>query len=228
MPPPPAAPPRVPRALRRLGRRLPIRRRRPDAPPAAASPPRPSRPAGVAPTPAGTGRKVARLISAKAAESVIKPAADGRLPDLHLQESGKQPATEGPSRSVHPLVLYGVLTLCAVISFLMLLGPSDLGSSGEDNSAEKEAARQNIERKFFGGGNLDSGELKPFQNELHAAKRAHDSGDTKSEYDHYDKVLRMLHAEHGPDDRPLTGDGEKGRESDRELKMYIETILKGT
>lgn len=38
----------------------------------------------------------------------------------------------------------------------------------------------------------------------------------------------MLHGNRGTETRPLTGDGDEGRKSDRELETCIETLLQGT
>jgi hypothetical protein len=171
--------------------------------------------------PVRAGRKVARLISAETAQSVLQPAADGRLPDLQLQEAGEGRQTETKSRSLNPLVLYGALTLSAVVSLLLFL--MDWGSPGQGTSTEKDRARQQIEMKFFGGG-ADPADLKPFQKYLRDAKRAHTDHNDKAEHDCYEKVLQMLRADRGPDERPLTGNPE----NDKELETRIETILQGT
>ncbi len=173
------------------------------------------------PAPVKAGRKVARLISAETAQSVLQPAADGKLPDLRLQEAGEGRPAEAKSRSVNPLLLYGALTLSAVMSLVLVL--MDLGSPGQETSTEKDRARQQIELKFFGGG-ADPADLKPFQKYLRDAKQAHTDHNGKAEHDCYEKVLQMLRAERGPEERPLTGNPE----TDKELESRIETILQGT
>ena len=204
--------------------------------PPAAAPPRPAAPAVAPPSaadrqpppvvplpppPAKANRKVARLISAETAQSVLKPAADGRLPDLQLHEPGEGRQAESKSKPVNPLVLYGALTASAVVSLFLVLNP--WGSPGPGASSEKDMARQAIEAKFFGGG-ADPADLKPFQMRLREAKRAHNNHDDTAEHACYEKVLRMLRADRGAEQRPLTGNPE----SDKELQAQIETILQGT
>ena len=75
---PPAAPSCPPRCRRSMARRP----RRPPPPPQA--------------------RKVARLVSAEAAQSTLKLAADGQLPHLQLQEGDKKDKGQGKSRSIPP------------------------------------------------------------------------------------------------------------------------------
>ncbi len=220
--PPPPAPPRGPAgAAAAAVFTAPAASRPRPSPPAADRPP----PAAAPPSAAG-GHKVARFISAETAESVLKPAVDGRLPDLHLQESDYQAETQSQAKSLNPLVLYGALTLSAVLSLVLALG--NWSSTGPENSGEKNTTRKIIEDRFFGGGNADLRALKPYQELLRAAKRAHDSQDFKTEVACYKKVRKMLHGNRGTETRPLTGDGDEGRKSDRELETCIETLLQGT
>ena len=188
------------------------------SPPTAAPRPVPAPPAS---PPAKSGRRVAHLISAEAAQSAIKPSADGRLPDLQLQEGQQKEKAEATSRSVNPLVLFGLLALSVVMSVVMAIVPLD--SPTVVNSAEKDAARQFIEENYFGGGNLDQGDLKPYQIALREASRAHSRGDDKAELRQYRRVLDLLHAERGQDQRGLTG----SRDRDNKLEANI-TILSGT
>ena len=140
-----------------------------------------------------------KLISAETAQSILKPAADGRLPDLQLSEGPQQDAAESRSRSVHPLVLFGLLTLSVVISVVLAL--VELARRSLSTTADKEAARQFIEEHYFGGGNLEQSDLKPYQMDLRAAQRAHSRGDAKAERRHYRNVLDLLHAERSEDQR---------------------------
>ena len=67
--------------------------------------------ADAAPPPAPARRKkVARFITAEAAQSTLQPAADGKLPDLRLEEGAAQQKPQSGQRSMNPLVLLGVLS----------------------------------------------------------------------------------------------------------------------
>jgi hypothetical protein len=183
------------------------------APPAplAAAPPAPPAPPVVAPL--RGGRKVARMITTDAVESALKPAADGQLPQLQLDEGEHRKADARP-RSVHPAILYSVLLLSVLLSLWQIL---DMGTAPESSDPAKATkARQDIEENFFGGGNLDRGDLRAYQLLLRDAAQAYHRGDRKTERARYVKVLEMLHREH---DQSLTG----GR--DPELENDIKAIL---
>jgi hypothetical protein len=196
----------------------------PPLPPGAVVSPSAARPAPAPPAPpaARSGRRVARLISAEAAQSALKPAADGRLPDLQLQEGQQKQRPESTSRSINPLLLFGLLSLSVVMSVVIVL--LDVDTPRLADSAEKNAARLFIEDNYFGGGNLDQGDLKRYQIELREARRAHSRGDDKTERRQYRRVLDLLHAERGEDQRGLTG----SRDRDNKLEKNIRTILSGT
>jgi DNA-directed RNA polymerase subunit RPC12/RpoP len=184
--------------------------------PAAASPQPPPPPAPK------SARKVARLITAEAAQCSLKPAADGQLPDLQLQEREQDDKSGTQSKGVNPLVLLGALLLCSVMSAVAVFVNLDSGDSASDG--QKDAARQYIEQYYFGGGNLDSGELKPYQYHLREARRAHSRGDRKAEEKQYRIVLDMLHSERAKHDRGLTG----SLTDDKKLEIPIRTILSGS
>ena len=133
---------------------------------------------------------------------------------MQLEEGEHRGKANPRPRSVHPAVLYGILALGAVLSLWQLL---DIGSSPEGpDPAQIEAARQDIESRFFGGASVDRDELRPYQHLLRDAEQAYHRGDRKKERADYRKVLELLHREH---DRSLTG----GR--DRDLEKDIDTIL---
>ncbi len=133
---------------------------------------------------------MARLISADAAQSVLKPSADGQLPDLQLQEGIGAGEADAPAKSLHPAVLFGVPALSVAIS--VVLAMASFGPSDSADSEQKAISRQYIEEHYFGGGNIDRGELQPYQIYLREAKRAHSNGDLKMEKARYRKVLDLL------------------------------------
>ena len=165
--------------------------------------------------------RVARLISADAAESALKPSADGRLPDLQLQEGIGTAEADAPAKSTHPAVLFAVLALSVVIS--VVLAMVSFSPSDSIDSEQQNAARQFIEENYFGGGNIDRGELQPYQIYLREAKRAHSNGDLKTEKARYRKVLDLLRGDRGEGGRGLTG----SRTDDAKLEDQIGVILRG-
>ena len=204
--PPPPQPPTQPRT--------------PQAPSTqAASPQTPSTQAASPPgSPPRAGRKVARFISAEAAQSTLKPADDGRLPELHLQESEQKKQPEHKSTSINPLVLAGALSLSVVLSISLVLVGSN--SSRSSNVRKQTRARQVIEEQFFG--EIGSPEpLEEYQVLLREAQRGHSRKDYKAERRLYRKVLQMLRAERGEHEGGVTGSAKR----DEELKNQISILL---
>jgi hypothetical protein len=212
------------------------------APPAVATPPVPPRayfpsatpvavvsapqdapPAGppAAPPPA---RKVARLVSADAADSSLKIAADGQLPNLQLQDFGKKEKGQGKSRAIPTLVVVAAWVFSVVMTIAILMIS---GAGGDTNATTPEKARamKDIEKYF---GDASRGPLHPYQRLLREARQARAREDYKAERSCYRQVLDLLRTEprggnssHGGLEQGITG----SRENDRELEKSIITIL---
>ncbi len=165
--------------------------------------------------------KVARFIAAEAAESPLKLATDGKLPELRLEEGGTEKKAEQNQRSVNPLVMVGVLTISVVLSIVMVL--MDVESSPQSGSRMKAQMRQRLTDHYFGLGDLNSKQLEPYQLKLREARQAYTRGDHKTEQQCYRSVLDMLRAEPGGNQRGLTG----SRTKDKELDEAILVLLSG-
>jgi hypothetical protein len=140
-------------------------------------------------------KKVARFISAEAAQSPLKLSAEGKLPELHLTESEADGAKREKPKGSNPWVLVGVVGLSLLTSILLVA--VDLSPSSSPRSRVKQAARQVIESEYFS--NLDSPEPRePYQILLRDAERAHGRGDARKERELYNKVLDLLRAERSP------------------------------
>jgi hypothetical protein len=194
---------------------------RPSAPKAAtgeANSASPAAPPAAPPVVSRPGRKVARFISADAAQSALSLAADGKLPELHLIDSGQADQQEKKPSSLSPLALFAIVASSVLVSILILL----LGDSSPATNAERqnEAWRQ-IEAGYFvdPGGN----ELKPYNLMLREAKRAQQSQDRKTERDLFGRILDLLRAERGINEKGLTG----SRERDKKLEEQITILLNG-
>jgi DNA-directed RNA polymerase subunit RPC12/RpoP len=172
----------------------------------------PAAPPVVAPT-----RKVARLVTSDAASSSLKLAADGQLPNLHLDQADSPDKAEAKQRGVRPAVLFGLLPLCVAACLFMLLAES--GPPRSEAGKAKAEARRYIREHFFGGGSLDKGELAPYQIYLREAQQAHSRGDRKAERQYYQKVLALLHAENAARERGLTG--SHGRDKELETRVVL-------
>ena len=92
-------------------------------------------------------RKVARLVSAEAAQSTLKLAADGQLPQLQLQESDKKDKGQNKSRSIPPLVmiLAWILSVAFTIAIVMITN----GGGDSDVTTPKRKKPSRLSRKSF-------------------------------------------------------------------------------
>jgi hypothetical protein len=187
------------------------------APGAIGVPPVPSVAPPVA-QPQPAGRKVAHFISAEAAQSTLKLAADGKLPELHLEEGEKKEKNESKQRSVNPVVLIVGLAVSVVMS--ILLAVSDLGPGGSAREQDKNAARRLIREKYYS--DMERGSpVKPYQQLLRDADVAHVRRDFDEERRLYREVLDLLHAEGRAPGEGVTGSPDR----DRELERWISILL---
>ncbi len=170
-------------------------------------------PAGAAPA-----RKVARFITADAAQSSLKPAPDGKLPELKLGEaaeeaSGKQPG----SRGMHPLVLFALLAISVAASIVLVLVPTE--SAVPTKTLEREEARKIIETEYFRELDEDA-PPRPYQLLLREAKLARARGDYRRERDVYRRVLDLLRAFPKPD-KGITGSKDRDNQLERQLIILL-------
>lgn len=210
----------------------------PNVPPSPSHTPSPPEPATPSPAPAtppaapwtaqgqaqgqdatSPERRKARFVTARTAESRLKPGADGKLPGLKLEqdEPAEQPKKKADGTSLHPLVLFCALCLSVLLSITMVL--LDVESPQNERDRERAQARWTIEREYFS--HLDPNEpLVEYQLLLREAQRAHARADRQAERDTYRRVLRLLRAER---DRfeGLTGSPS----NDRKLQELITVIL---
>jgi hypothetical protein len=194
-------------------------------PSAPAAPPQEPASAAGPPAPPPQARKVARLVSADAAESSLKIAPDGQLPNLQLQDVDKKDKGQGKSRSIPPLVLVAawVFSVVMTVAIVMFSGNN---SESEALSQEKARAMKEIEEQYFGDPSHVA--LLPYQQLLRDARQARAREDIKAEKLYYRQVLDLLRTEaHAGQSSPKHL--EKGvtgtREDDRKLEKLIITVL---
>jgi len=186
----------------------------PERPPVAEVPPTQSPP--VAP-PVGAARKVARFITAEAAQSTLKLAEDGKLPELRLRESGAAPVKEAPSRGMNPLVLFGLLAFSVLASVVLVFAPTESQSPAKLN--DKREAQRIIQHDYLG---LESSARpEQYQIWLREAYQAHLHRDAKQERDLYRRVLGLLRAERGTSEQGLTGSPQRDRELERQILIFL-------
>ena len=181
----------------------------PSAPPAGPTP---------AVQPPGSGQKTARFVSAEAAQSTLKLAEDGNLPELHLLEGERKAKEEEKSSTVSPLVLFGLLAISVALSIgLVWL------DTGPPKSGLKEDARREVADRFFPRQGEDSLE---YQRYLMKAQEAHKHGNREVERKAYQKVLDLLRQERPPyieHDKPWSV--TRNPQDDEDLKDLISTLL---
>ena len=174
-------------------------------------------------------RKIARFVSAEAAQSTLKLAADGQLPQLQLQDTDANSKGQGKSRSIPPVVMILAWLFSVAISVVIVIPISDNDSPENTSQAKKKAMADIQDPQFFG--DPTRGELLPYQRMLREAQQAYVRRDFKAERRHYKQVLDLLHTETfggasrqaGPNRlaKGVTG----SREHDLELERLILKVL---
>lgn len=163
-----------------------------------------------------TVRAVAKFITDRPGETLVRLGEDGHLPELALQEVATPKADKRKQASQgNPVLIYGVLgfsLLCSVA--MMFLEPP----SFEEQSTSKAGARRTITKQFIGG---ENGPTKPYQQLLREAGLAHSRGDFRGERAAYLSVLALLNSE---DKNPFTGITGSA-DSDEELKNNLAVLL---
>ena len=163
-----------------------------------------------------TVRAVAKFITDRPGETLVRLGEDGHLPELALQEVTTPKADKRKQASQgNPVLIYGVLWIQPAPSVaMMFLEPP----SFEGQSTSKAGARRIIVEKFIGG---ETGPTKPYQRLLREAGLAHSRGDFVGERSAYLNVLSLLNSE---DKNPFTGITGSA-DSDDELKNNLAVLL---
>jgi len=181
----------------------------------------PARGRKVSPPVPAPAKKVARFIAAEAVDSSLQLAADGKLPELQLEENLAGRPSEKKARSSNPMLVLGAIAASITLSMLLVLW--DTSSSSGPAAQRSAEIRQMIESQYFGAENPGNRELEPYQILLRRAQRAYARGDLKTERAEYRKVLELLRSERGTYERGLTGD----RSRDKKLETAITELLGG-
>jgi hypothetical protein len=189
------------------------------------TPPQEPASASAPPAPPPPARKIARLVSADAADSSLKIAPDGQLPNLQLQDVDKKEKGQGKSRSIPPLVLIAAWVFSVVMTVAIVMFSGD-NSNSESLTREKAQAMKEIEDQYFG--DPSHAALLPYQHLLRNARQARAREDFKAEKQYYRQVLDLLRTE-AHAGQSSTKHLEKGvtgtRDDDRKLEKLIITVL---
>ena len=163
-------------------------------------------------------RKTARFIAAESAQSGLKLADDGKLPELRLKEPGEKRVKQSGQSGMNPAILFGAIAFSVIITLILVFLPTGPDTPGR--GSEKQQARREIEENYFAGMDKE-GRLEPYQILLREALLARSKGNFTEERRSYRKVLDMLHAERGKFDKGLTGSPKR----DEDLEKLINTLL---
>jgi len=163
-----------------------------------------------------TARRVARLITTDKSSTQLKPAADGKLPELRLADSPRSDSEPETQQGVHPLALLALLCASFVASLAMLFVEPGKNTS---KAELKRRARQEIEADYFA--NLGQpGPQEPYQFLLREAHQAYARGDYQRQRRLYRQVLQLLRSERGRFES-ITG----SRNRDKRLEELLIILL---
>jgi len=169
--------------------------------------------------------QVARFISDRTGEPLVRLGEDGQLPALELAELAEEtPQERRPKSTSNPLLLYGLIGFSFVASLgMLLINPESGGTSSTSEQARSRLAL----REFYG---TNGEHLERYQELLRRALVCNSQGDWDGERQAYRQVLQMLNASDIRDPRRhpngLTGKQTKrGRNSDDDLREALETLL---
>jgi len=164
-----------------------------------------------------TTRTVAKFITDRKGETLVRLGEDGHLPELTLDEAAT-PNKDKRKQSAqgNPAMIYGALGFSLLASLAMLFVDPAVS---DERSESKSAARLAVMRDFVGG---DKGPIKPYQQLLRDAGLAQSRGDFNAERAAYLKVLRLLNSE---DKNPFTGITGTAEEDDL-LKKHLAVLLR--
>ncbi|MBS0201406.1 MAG: hypothetical protein JSS49_00795 [Planctomycetes bacterium] len=163
-----------------------------------------------------TGRAVAKFITDRPGETLVRLGEDGHLPELALQEAATAKSEKRPQSSQgNPALVYGALGFSLLASIAMLfLEPQTF----DERATSKSSARQAIVKDYIGD---ERGPAKPYQRLLREAGLAHARGDSTGERNAYIAVLGLLNSE---DKNPYTGITGSA-DLDEQLKKYLAVLL---
>ena len=163
-----------------------------------------------------TTRTVAKFITDRKGETLVRLGEDGHLPELALAEitAPNHDKRKRPAQG-NPALIYGALGFSLLMSLAMLfLDPAVT----DERSETKTVARLSVMRDYVGN---DKGPIKPYQRLLRDAGLAQSRGDFKSERAAYLKVLRLLNSEDKNPFNGITGTTE----DDERLKKHLAVLL---
>jgi hypothetical protein len=189
-------------------------------------PPLPQTPPQPPPQPPARISQTARFVAADPSALRVQLGADGKLPELLLDDADKRAAgvAEEKPRSSPPWLLMGVFGLSIAMSLAMLF--MDAEGTGGGGQRSQAVARAQLKQLYTG----DYPPLAPYQVRVRQALQAFQKGDREDERRLLREVLDLLHAESKSRTTGITGmieapDPPIGNPSDRHLESLISTLL---
>ncbi|MBT6153880.1 MAG: hypothetical protein HOH82_04205, partial [Planctomycetaceae bacterium] len=131
---------------------------------------------------------VARFITDKQGDTLVKLGEDGHLPELHLAEGETRKTVAASKKQSNPFIIYAVLAFSMCSSLLMVVVDFEPAAATQE---QRDKARQLIVR-FYG---INKKDLQPHQALLREARLARSRGDYATERRTYALVLKQLNAE---------------------------------
>jgi hypothetical protein len=131
---------------------------------------------------------VARFITDKQGDTLVKLGEDGHLPELQLVEGETRKTVEASKKQSNPIIIYAVLAFSMCASLLMVVVDFEPPAATQE---QRDKARQLIVR-FYG---INKGNLEPYQALLREARLARSRGDFATERRNFAQVLTKLNAE---------------------------------
>ena len=135
-----------------------------------------------------SSQPVARFITDKQGDTLVKLGEDGHLPELQLAEGEARKTVEASKKQSNPLIIYAVLAFSMCFSLLMVVVDFEPAAATQE---QRDKARQLIVQ-FYG---IKTDNLQPHQTLLREARLARSRGDFATERRNYALVLKQLNAE---------------------------------
>jgi len=165
-------------------------------------------------------RQVAKFITDRPGDPLVRLGGDGKLPELALTEkAATRREAKAPSQSY---LIWVVMAVSVLMSVGMLLIDAEPTTSRGDSRA---TARRELASYYRG----EVSTLQPYQIYLRNAVLAHAQGDAANERKNYFRVLDLLDAADIRDPANLNGltgkQTGRGRSSDTDLRRHLEILV---
>lgn len=150
-----------------------------------------TRTSSVSPAPLSREASTAKFIAASTTETRVNLGADGRLPELALQEGAQKEAEESTEQASNPLLVIVVLAISFISVAVILLWDTEARRA---ESRTRAAAREQLVEHYTNPPH-PLHPLEEYQQLLRKALQAYNQGKYADEQRYYRQVLNMLRDE---------------------------------